>query len=74
MIMEHINEFEFRGPGPPARICSPTTGYFQDKTKIAKENLRVDHYLLLQYCRRQCIVLPPTWAKLHSKFNHNARF
>ena len=45
------------------------TGYFHDKTKIFKENLRVDHYLLLKYCRKQCTLLPPpTWAKSLTKF------
>ena len=36
MLIEHIIELELRGPGPPVR----TTGY--DKTKISKENIRVN--------------------------------
>ena len=53
MLNEKIIEFELRRPGPPGRTYTPTTSYFHHKAKISKENLRVDHYLLLQYCRRQ---------------------
>ena len=31
---------------------------FHENTKISKENLRVDYYLLLKYCRRQCPLRP----------------
>ena len=34
-----------------------TTGYFHDKTKISKENLRMDYYLQLKDCWRQCTLL-----------------
>ena len=61
--------FELRESRPPGRICTPTTGCFHDKTIISKENFRVDCYLLLKYCRRQCTLLPPIWAKLLTKFN-----
>ena len=64
MLIEQI--FELRGPG---HTCTPSTGYFHDKTKMSKENLRVNYYLLLKYCRRQCTVLPSTWAKSLTKFN-----
>ena len=43
---------------------TPTTAYFHEKN----ENLRVDYYLLLKYCRRQCTLLPSTWAKSFIKF------
>ena len=33
------------GAWAPWRTCTPITGYFHDKTKISKENLRVDYYL-----------------------------
>ena len=41
-----------------------------------KEILWVDYYLLLKYCRRQCVLLPPIWTKsLTIKIlHHNARF
>ena len=66
----HIEQnFELRGPEPHGRICTPITGCFHDKTKISMENLRVDCYLLLKYRRRQCTLLPPTWAKSLTKFN-----
>ena len=76
MLNEQIIEFPLRGPGPLGRTCSPITGQLHDKTKIAKENLRVDYYLLLKYCRRQCALHTPTWTKsLTIKvFHHNARF
>ena len=38
MLIEQIIEFELRGPGLLGRTCTPTTGYFYDKTKISKEN------------------------------------
>ena len=41
MLIEQIIELEFRGPQPTGRTCTPITGYFHDKTKISKENLRV---------------------------------
>ena len=34
------------------------------------ENVRVDYYLLLKYCWRQCtLYFPYTWAKSRTKFN-----
>ena len=48
MLIEQIIEFKLRGLGPLNRTCTFTTGYFHVKTKISKENLRVD-YLLLKY-------------------------
>ena len=68
MLIEQIFGFELRGPGPPSRRlkCTPATDYFCDKTKISKKNVRVDYYLLLQYCTSQCILLSPTWAKLQN--------
>ena len=67
MLIEQI--FELRGPGSPGRICTLITGCFHDKTIVSKENNQLDCYLLLKYCRRQCTLLPPTWAKLLTKFN-----
>ena len=70
MLIERIIELQLRGPGPPGRTCTPITGYCHDKTKIAKENLRVDYYLPLKCCKRQCTLLSPTWTKsLTIKFN-----
>ena len=48
MLIEQIIAFKLRGLGPLDRTCTPTTGYLHVKTKISKENLRVD-YLLLKY-------------------------
>ena len=67
MFIEQI--FELRGPGPPRRIGIPITGCFHDKTVISEENIRLDCYLVLKYCRRQCTLLPPTWAKSRTKSN-----
>ena len=52
MLIEQI--IELRRPGPSDRICTPITDCFHDKTIIFKENIRLDCYLLLKYCRRQC--------------------
>ena len=60
MLIEQI--FELRSPGPPGRTCTPITGYFHDKTIISEEYVRVDYYLLLKYCRRQCTLLFPIWS------------
>ena len=57
MLIERIIELQSRGPGPPGRTCTPITGYCRDKTKIFKENPRVDYYLLLKCCKRQCTLL-----------------
>ena len=57
MLIILMIEFELRGPGPTGRIYTPRTVYFYDKTKISKENLRVNYYLLLKYCSRQCTLL-----------------
>ena len=34
MLVEQ--NFELRRPGPPGRICTPTTGCFHDMRKISK--------------------------------------
>ena len=67
MLIEQI--FELRGPGPPGSVCTPTTGSFHVKIKFSKENIRLDCYLSLKYCRKQCTLLPFTWAKSLTKFN-----
>ena len=48
MFIEQTIKFEFRGLVSLGRVGTPATGYFYDKTKISKENLRVDYYLLLK--------------------------
>ena len=58
MLIEQIIEFQLRGPGPPGRTFTPTIGYFYDKTKIFKENLRVDYYfpevIVIVICNCNC--------------------
>ena len=65
MLIEQI--IGLRGPGSPGRICTPITGCFHDKAVISNENIRLDCYLLLNYCKKQCT--SPTWAKSLTKFN-----
>ena len=48
MLIEQIIEFEWRSVGLLDRTCTLTTGCFHIKTKISKENLRLDYYLLLK--------------------------
>ena len=43
MFIEQTIKFEFRRLVPLGRINTPATGYFYAKTKISKENLRVDY-------------------------------
>ena len=45
------------------RTCTPITGYFHDKRKTSKENLREVYYLLLKCSQRQCTSLPPISTK-----------
>ena len=63
MLIEQTIELQLRGPGPSGRTYTPIAGYFYDKTKISKENLRVDCYLLLKCSKKQCTLLLPTWTK-----------
>ena len=56
MLIEQ--SFELRGPGPPGRLCTPITGCFHEKTIIFKENIRLDCYLLLKYCRGNVLYFP----------------
>ena len=67
MLIKQIIEFECRGPGPPGRTFTPTTACFHDKTKISTENLRVDYYLMIRYCRRQCALLSPYLGQIPYK-------
>ena len=64
MLIEQIIEYELIQPaGPSGRTCTSITGYFDDKSKIYKENLRLDYYLLLKYSTMQCTLLSLTRAK-----------
>ena len=76
MLIESIIEFQLKGSGPFGCTCAPITGSLHDKTKILKENLRVDYYLLLKYCRRQCALLTSTWTKSLTikMLHHTAQF
>ena len=67
MLIEQNIELQLRGPGPPDQTCTPKTAYFQDKTKISKENLQVDYYLLLKCSKRQCAFLPTRTKSLTIK-------
>ena len=59
MLIKQIIEFKLRGLGPTDSTCSPKLVVFMSKQKkYLKENLRMDYYLLLKYCRRQCILFP----------------
>ena len=49
MLIEQVIEFELSGRRPPGRTCTFTTGYFYDKTKISKENLREAMYGTFPY-------------------------
>ena len=70
MLIERIIDLQLRGAGPLGRTCTPITGYCHYKTKISKENLRVDYYLLLKCCKRQFTLLSPTWTRSPTiKFN-----
>ena len=57
MLIILIIKFELKGPGSPGHIYTPIIVYFYDKTKISKENVRVNYYLLLKYCSWQYTLL-----------------
>ena len=64
MLIEQFIQFDLAPSNSSSintftRTCTPTTGYFYEKTKISKEN-RVDNYLLLKYFKMQCTSITPT--------------
>ena len=69
MLIEQIIEFELREQGPLGGTCTPKLVILMTPQKFLKGDLRVDYYLMLKYCRRQCILLPPIWAKSLTKFD-----
>ena len=73
MLIEQIIELQLRGPGPPGGTRTPITGYFHDKTRISKENLRVDYYLLLKCCKRQCTLYFPLPGPNHLQLKFNSK-
>ena len=72
MLIEQIVELQLRGPGPPGLTCTSVTGYFHDKTKISKENLRVGFHLLLNVARDNATYLPLPGPN-HVQFNFNTK-
>ena len=66
MLIEQIIEFELRGLGPVVVHVLPQLVIFMTTPKF----LRVDYYLLLKYCMKQCTyTFSHTWAKSLTKFN-----
>ena len=75
MFIEQIIEFELRGPGPPDCTLNPKTGYFCDKTKISKEILRVNYYLLLKILQKALCFASLHLDQVNYKiYPKNARF
>ena len=69
MLVEQIVEFKLRGPGALVIHVLLQLVSFMTNQKSFMENLQMDRYLKLKYCRRQCTLLPLTWAKSITKFN-----
>ena len=59
MLIEIIVELQLRGPGPPGLTCTSITGYFHDKTKISKENLRVGFSFTAKMLRKTMHLTSP---------------
>ena len=55
------------GLGPTGRTCTPTTGYFHDKTKIFKEYLQVDYLLLAAKILQEAINITSPYLR---QLNH----
>ena len=75
MLIEQIIELQLKGPGPPSLTCTSITGYFHDKTKISRENLRVGFHLLLK-CNnvaRDNAVYFPLSGPNHVQLNFNSK-
>ena len=73
MLIERIIDFQLRGFGTRDQTCTPVTGYFHGKTKISRENLRVDYYLLLKCCKTQCTLLNPLPGPNHLQLKFNSK-
>ena len=58
MLIEQINEFGFMDLSPLVVFVLLQLVIFEKKQKIPEENLRVDHYLLLKYCRSNIPYFP----------------
>ena len=56
------------GLAPWPYVC-PTTGYFHDKTKISKENLRMDLLFTAKILLEAMYLTFLTWTKSLTKFN-----
>ena len=69
MLIKQINEFESRCLSSLAVHVLLLLINFMKKQKFLTENLGMDYYLLLKHCRRECVLLPSTWANPHTKFN-----
>ena len=71
MLIKQIIEFELRGPDGPLGV-HVLIQFVIFMTK-QKENLEVNYYLSLKYCKKQCTLLSPTWAKSLTKFNSKCK-
>ena len=58
MLIEQTTEFQLKGLGPFGLTCTLITGKIHDETKISKENLQEDYYLLLKYCKSNVPYFP----------------
>ena len=58
MLIEEINEFGLRDVGLLVVLALLQLVIFVKKQKISKENLSVDYYLLLKYCRSNSPYFP----------------
>ena len=67
MLIEQIIEFELKRLGTLVVLVLLQLVSFMKK--ISKENLRVEYYLLLKYCTRQCALIFPTRAQSLTKSN-----
>ena len=69
MLIDRIIKFKLKGPGPHSRSSTPKLVIFMINQKFLKENLRVDYYLPLKYCRKQCVLLPSISAQSLAQFD-----
>ena len=62
MLIKQIIDFNWEDRASWPNIYS-YNWLFHNKTKISKENLRVDYYFLLKCSQSQSTLLPPTRSK-----------
>ena len=75
MLIEQIIDFELREPEPSGRTCTPTTGYFHDKTKISRNIFqRITLLFTAKILHEAMYRAYPYLDQITNKFNTKCKF